>query len=437
MRTSRTLVNLFAVAIATAALLVYATTKLLTAAVFDPTYPLYAELPRTGGLVADKQVTYNGRGIGRVTDLALEGDRVRVEMAIDDHRRVPRDVDVVVQRASAIGEQVLDIRPTRPMTGGTRFYEPGETLAIDELTLPPRIDRLVTLAHDVFEPVDEDDVGVVLAELADAVRGRQDEVRDLLADSAVLSENLADSGEDLDRFFAASRRLNRALAANRGKLAGIFADVADATTILTDMRDEFEAVLVEAPPTLALVGDLVERSQPNLSCVIRDLANATEFTAQPAQLTDAAEALRLNRQFFDGFHGITNFDPFGGAWQRVLLETGDEGQRYPTKRPVPAVLPGGACASPFGPGAPAASQDGFDPVTTETRVVPPEDAAADAAATEPGRAQAASGEPVQRGAEGAHRGIALVMGAGLLGAVARRLPRPPPSRRRSTNESRG
>lgn len=382
----RTLVNLVAVAVASLALLSYATAQLVAGVVLDDRYPLYAKLPRAGGLVPDKEVTYNGHGIGQVTDMAVVGDAARLRLAIDPDVRIPTNVDVVVQRSSAIGEQIFDFRPTAPVDDTTDFYEPGDTVAFRELTLPPEMQRLLALADEVFAPIDKEAAGQVVAELADAVRGRSGELRSILRDSADLSEALADNRESFERFFASGRVVNRALADNRDTLAELFGDIADATTILSDMRTELEAVLADAPPTLALAGDLVERSQPNLSCTIGFLADVNTYVAQPEVLRDAGEALRLNRFFFDGFDRINPTDPFGGKWQRIRLESGDEvGERYVPKRPIPDVRPGGACSSPFGAGAPAATQPGYEVLTTETDVVAPADARAEAVRRSPAR----------------------------------------------------
>lgn len=407
----RTVVNLVAVAVASAALLLYAIAQLLAGTVLDDRYPLYADLPRGGGLLPEKEVTYNGHGIGQVAAMELVGSSVRLQLAIDGDVRVPRDVDVVVQRSSALGEQALDIRPRSAVTPDTDYYEPGDQIEIAELTLPPEVQRLLALANEVFGAVDEERAGALVAELADALRGRGSDLRAILRDSANLSEDVADAGVDFDRFFASGRVVNRVLAENRDTIAGLVGDIADATTILTDMRSEFEAVLTDAPPTLTLTAELVERSQPNLSCTIRDLANLNEYVAQPSVLTDAAEALRLNRFFFDGFATITQTDPFGHHWQRLKFEMRDEGhgERYVPKRPIPPIRPGGACTSPYGPGAPAATEPGHVPITTDTTVVPPEDTRAEGVR----RTTADSDGPARSTA------VPLLLGSGLLAVVGR------------------
>lgn len=369
-----TLINLIAVGLASGVLLLYGLTQLLVGVLFDSTYPVQVTLPETGGLLADKQVTYNGAAVGKVEDVELLDDRVLVSMAIDEGVEIPAEVDVVVLRSSPVGEQALDLRPIGD--GGAPFVEPGSTIQAREVALPTEIQPLLELAADVFEPVDPEQAGVVVSELADAVRNRRDDVRGFLDDSARFSETIADRGEDYDRFFASSRRVNAALADSRETLGRLFGEIADATTILRDVRGDYERLLATGPPVLAQAGDIVHRAQPNLSCSLADLAAVNAYVAEDERLDRAAEALRVNQFFFEGFNRITQQDARGANWQRIHFasEPIPPARSYlPEKRPIPPTMPGGACDSPFGEGAPMAAQDDFALVVPEGRVDEPAD----------------------------------------------------------------
>lgn len=402
MLTRPTLINLVAVGLASAALLLYGSTQLLAGLMFDPTYPVRVVLPETGALRADKQVTYNGAAVGSVADVELVDDRVAVSMDIDEGVDIPVDTDVVVLRSSPVGEQALDLRPVGD--GDGPYVEPGSTIEPREVVLPTEIQPLLELAAEVFEPVDADQAGEVVSELADAVRGRRDDVRGFLADSADLSETIADQGDDYDRFFAASRRVNAALADNRETLGRLIGEVGAATAILRDVRADYEALLTTGPPVLGQVGDVVHRGQANLSCSLRDLAALNAYLAQDQQLADAAEALRTNQFFFEGFNTFTQEDARGHHWQRIHLvaEPVPPAQSYlPDKRPIPATRPGGACDSPFGEGAPMAVQDDFALSVPDGTVNEPDDDRATPVRREPLADARAPARPGGDGDDGA------------------------------------
>ena len=380
-----TRINLIAVALFSAALILYAVTQLLQAFVLDDSYPLYAELPKASGLRENKEVTYNGHPVGRVRAVTATDNGARVEMAMEAEVKIPLDVNVVVLRRSPIGEQALDIRPVEPASAADdatqfvaqEFYEPGSTIDINALVLPPEVQELFETAVRVLAPVDAENTGALVSELADTVRGRKEDIRSMIRDSADLSEAIADEGEDYDQFFESSRVVNGELAEHRETLAGLFTDLRQATTVLSDGRDEFEELLVAAPPVLTEVADFVDQAQPNIACTLDDFADLNEMVAQPDTLDAAAEALRHNRLFFVGFESATGMDYRGHNWFRVHVEGQQQGpppdSYLPDGRRVKPVLPGGACSSAFGPGAGAATQAGFELRVPKARIIRPRD----------------------------------------------------------------
>ncbi|HVM18699.1 MAG TPA: MCE family protein, partial [Egibacteraceae bacterium] len=371
---SRTTANLIAVALASAALIVYALAQLLTGALLDDSYPLKVRVPATGGLIPQQQATLSGVPVGLVTDFTLVDDEVEIELAIDEGRRIPRDVDVVILRRSAVGEQAIDFRPREG--AGEDYFEPGDVVEPGSVVTPVEVQRLLTLADEVFSPVDPENAGKLVSEMADIVRGRRDDIRSMISDSAEFSADIADNGQDYDRLFAEGRKVTASLARNREALASSIGDMADAAAVLSDMRSDFEGLLADAPPMLASVTDVMQRGDANLSCVITSLAGINEYMAQPRQMRETENALRFNRWFFGAYEVIVQKDHAGRTWNRIQFippQQPPAGSYLPDKRPIPDILPGGACSSPFGDGAPAAHQADYRKTVPEARIVRPQD----------------------------------------------------------------
>src|ERR1700739_1474884 len=85
-------------------------------------YPLYADLPQSGGLYRTSNVTYRGVTIGRGTPVEPTERGVRVTMTIGNSYRIPLDASADVHSVSAIGEQYLDLvstgKPGQYFSGG-------------------------------------------------------------------------------------------------------------------------------------------------------------------------------------------------------------------------------------------------------------------------------------------------------------------------------
>lgn len=382
MRRSKLAANLLAIAAVSAVLLLYAFSSLLADAVVDDTYPLEVVLAQSGGLLGAQEVTVSGRVVGKVDDVWLEGEGVIARLAIRDGEEVPSDSDVVVLRRSPIGEQALDFRPRR---ADSPPLEPGQRIvALDAIT-PVPVQRLLQQADEVLQPVDGERAGVLVAELADAVRGRGDDIRGLMQDGARLSEAIARNQADVERFFAQSLVVNQALSRSRDALARSIGQMADASRTLVDMRADFEGLLAEAPPVLNQIETLVAGNQANISCLLSDVGNLNEYLGRPEQQANTEETLRKNQWFFKGAEYGAPLDPWGRVWTRIkfLPPHAEQPDSYlPDKRPIPDILPGAACQSPFGPGVGAPTQPGFEQTTQEARFVPADGAEAGASGTE-------------------------------------------------------
>ena len=367
---SKLAINLLAIAAVSAVLLLYAFSSLLAGAITDDSYPVEVVLAESGGLLGAQEVTVSGRVVGKVDDVWLEGEGVVARLSIRKDEHVPSDADVVVLRRSPIGEQALDFRPR---SADAPPVEPGARITALNATTPVPVQRLLEKADEVLAPVDGERAGVLVAELADAVRGRGEDIRALMQDGARFSEALAANDADIARFFDRSAVVNQALSRSRASLARSIGQMADASRALVDMRADFEGLLREAPPVLDQVQTLVGQNQANLSCALKDLGNLNEFLGRPEQQANTEEALRKNQWFFRGAEYGAPLDPWGRVWTRIkfLPPHAEQPDSYlPDKRPIPDILPGAACQSPFGPGAGAPAQPGFEQTSKEARFVP-------------------------------------------------------------------
>ena len=76
-------------------------------------YEVAADFRDSGGIFVNAEVTYRGIEVGRVTDMELTDDGVRVRLRIDPGTDpIPADTDAVVATRSAVGEQYVMLRPT-------------------------------------------------------------------------------------------------------------------------------------------------------------------------------------------------------------------------------------------------------------------------------------------------------------------------------------
>lgn len=69
----------------------------------------HVEFPQTGGLAASDEVQVNGLRKGEVLSMKLVGDRVRVELNLDDDITVTRDSKVAIRNLGMMGEKIVAV----------------------------------------------------------------------------------------------------------------------------------------------------------------------------------------------------------------------------------------------------------------------------------------------------------------------------------------
>lgn len=375
--TTRTILNLVGLTVVTLGLVGYAGATWVREAFFDDRYDIVVPLEHTGGIVPSHEVTVLGKGVGRVEDIDLTSDGVRLRMKIGPEQAVPRDTIVQILRRSAIGEQTVNFIPVEP------DWEPGEERVIPRLVevdddweaasqgtdvVPKYVEYPVTIPvllenlEHLFDAVDKDSLGTTIHELANAVGGRGETLVDLNRESFELNETLVRGIPDFERLIDSSEPVLTSLQEHRNDLAGLLTNLADLSEKLSASRPAMESVIFDGRRALAEADALVRNERADLSCLVSDLRDFQAVSADNAHWV--AQLLEMNRFFFGGFDIGTQWDPYRPLlWARVnnLLFEEAAGQQYEQRRPTPATKPGAACISPFGLGVNAVRQPDHQP----------------------------------------------------------------------------
>ncbi|HMS74230.1 MlaD family protein [Gordonia sp. (in: high G+C Gram-positive bacteria)] len=80
-------------------------------------YKVTLNLPSTGGLYQNANVSFRGVNVGKVTSVRLTGDGVAATLVIDSGTKIPASMPAAVRSVSAIGEQYVEFAPVRDLSG--------------------------------------------------------------------------------------------------------------------------------------------------------------------------------------------------------------------------------------------------------------------------------------------------------------------------------
>jgi phospholipid/cholesterol/gamma-HCH transport system substrate-binding protein len=357
--------------------------------VADGAYTVYADLPAAGGLFPNASVSYRGVPIGRISEVSLRGDGVRVALRIDRGVRVPTDLRAVVAHRSAVGEQYLDLRPS---VDSGPYLADGSVIPASQTSLPLPVETLLAHLDALVGSVDPADLRTLLDALGTAFEGNETALRTLLdandllltdaarslpstvsliQDGATVLQTQIDSASAIRRFAAALAQLSAAVRASDKDLRTLLANGPKASAELLSLLRGLDPSIGPLLGNLITVNGIAVRRLHGIEQILVEypLVVAGGFTVAPG---DGTAHLGLVANVNDP--PSCNYRASGQAYQC----TGGERARgsgvrssanAPRGGPAPRPAPVGG-ATTFPDGSPATGElgsptsvAGFDPVT--------------------------------------------------------------------------
>jgi virulence factor Mce-like protein len=382
MITRRIVINLITFFAASAVLIGFGLVNLLGDP-FQVPMTVTTVVPSADGLYSNFTVTLNGVQVGSVRSVALVPGGAQVTMAIDPGVRVPGDVAAEVNVANPLGEQEIDLVPQAGGSGPT--LEDGARIPVAPGGAPADIGQVVATATTLLKAIPVDDLNTVLQQAAVALNGQSADVRTLI-----------DSGQQFAKEFLTYQQEFRSLLANAppvlDSVTAAGPQLQDALTntaillgVLSSHQSDVLGLLKSGATTSDLLNQVVTAERPNLGCLVHDLGAVTANLSEPANLSNLATSLATNQEFFGVVDAVTPLGPARALTSGDANRTDQEWLRthlllppvlspgavtYETPTTLPDIHTGPACDTEFGNGVPAASQAGFVPSATTSKVVP-------------------------------------------------------------------
>lgn len=205
---------------------------------FRGRYTIFAEFESAGGVRKGDPVQMRGVNIGRVRNFELEGERVRMELEVNQQWRIPTDSRARLAGVGLLGGRTVEVIPGRD----TRFVDSGAILVGEDG------DDLLGLAEGIGGEVE-------------VLMGR---LRELLADSTISAvQGTAEGARDLVR---------------------------DLSDLVEGERAELRRLMVSLRQSADGVGELVA-SESLSSAVARSDATLAQLEAAGARLEEVSSSL--------------------------------------------------------------------------------------------------------------------------------------------------
>ncbi len=381
MITRRLVVNLIAFFLVSFALVAYGVVNLLGNPLESPTV-LTTEFPNASGLYSGFEVELNGVPVGTVSSTALTTDGTKVVMSIDPGTGVPDDVQSSVQIANDLGEQVVNLVPTRG--GSAPDLKSGADVPVAPNQIPANVGAVVASATRLLQAIPADNLNKLIGELATALQGNAGNLRTIISAGTTFSKEFVAYEQQFTELLANAPPALDAVTAVAPQLRQDLANTAALVQVLADQKTGLHTVLTEGSTAFEQVNDLVTSQSANLGCLLHDSAGILANLAEPANLTNLSQGLTYNQYFFGAVDkiavdGVAQPTVSGESPQnQVFLRTrlllppiiDEPASTYASANQIPDIYPGAGCVTVFGDGVGPATQPGFTPAAGGQVVAP-------------------------------------------------------------------
>ncbi|MDJ1642558.1 MCE family protein [Streptomyces pakalii] len=237
-------------------------------------YTVTVQLPQTGGLYTHSNVTYRGVSVGRVGPIELTEKGVEAELRIEkDAPRIPDSLTAVVANLSAVGEQYVDLRPTR--TEGP-FLGNGSVIDEADTTIPAPPTDVLTSVDDLASSVNLESLRTVVEELGAAFEGRGDDLQVLLDTSGDFIDAADQALPVTTRLMADGEQVLRTQAEQGKALKGFAKGAKELAAELKGSDADLRRLIATTPDAAVQISGLLRDVDPAFGVVVANLLTTSE-----------------------------------------------------------------------------------------------------------------------------------------------------------------
>ncbi len=253
----------------------------------DGAYAVHIQLPDVATIDRNSRVRIGDVTVGRVSDLALQGEHALVTVMVNGDVELPANAVAKIGQTSLLGSPHVELSAPVSEPAHGRL-EAGATIPLAHAGAYPTTEQTLSSLAVVLGGGGLDRIREINVELNSALSGREDAVRDLLAHLDELLTSMDGHRAEITRAIDGLDRLAVEVAAESDVLAESITVLRPALGVLAEQRHE----LTSALESLGQLGDaatrVIDSTQADLVANLRDLAPVLAALANSGpSLTDS------------------------------------------------------------------------------------------------------------------------------------------------------
>ena len=267
----------------------------------------HAMFTEAGGLKVNDEVRIAGVRVGKVDEVELAGDEVRVSFKVDDAADFGSDTRAAIKVKTILGSMFLALEPA----GGGRLDE-GATIPAARTSSPFDVVEAFEGLASTSEQIDTDQLAESLTTLADLTRNTPEEFRGALDGLSRLSSNIAAKDEQLNTLLVNLERVSTVLDERDQDIVKLMEDSDVLFRALVARREAVHDLLVSSTTLSQELTRLIDQSREDLKPALAHLENVVAVLNKNEDNLDSS--LRLMAPFYRVFANTLGTGPWFDTW---------------------------------------------------------------------------------------------------------------------------
>ena len=267
----------------------------------------HAMFTEAGGLKVDDEVRIAGVRVGKVDDIELAGDEVRVSFKVDDAAGFGSETRAAIKVKTILGTMFLALEPA----GGGQLDE-GGTIPAARTSSPFDVVEAFEGLASTSDQIDTDQLAESLTTLADLTRNTPEEFRSALDGLSRLSSNVAAKDEQLGTLLVNLERVSTVLDERDQDIIALMKDSDVLFRALVARREAVHDLLVSSTTLSQELTTLIDQSREDLKPALAHLENVVAVLNKNEDNLDSS--LRLMAPFYRVFANTLGTGPWFDTW---------------------------------------------------------------------------------------------------------------------------
>ena len=263
----------------------------------------YASFSEAGGLKANDEVRIAGVRVGKVEEVALEGDHVLVTFRVENGAEFGTQTAAAIKVKTLLGAMFLSLEPA-----GSGQMSEGTEIPVERTSSPYDVVEAFAGLAETSEQIDTDQLAQSLTTLADLTRNTPDEFREALDGVSALSANVAARDEQINQLLGNLERVSKVLDARDQDIIALMEDADVLFQALVQRRDAIHRLLVSTTRLSQELTTLVRQSREDLKPALTHLENVVQVLNKNEDNID--NSLRLMAPFYRVFANTLGTGPW-------------------------------------------------------------------------------------------------------------------------------